>query len=172
MVKSALCSVAVNHFIHQTELRTLKAPSSQTHTPLWNNLGLQARVKYSQMLPGKHREVPIWTCFYSASYRGAWNQSLAAAHTSLACESLCLLEPKEIIGVFWSMKWKNEILSEMPPKPRAESSHNNGLTFEALLQYSWEEEWIIAAGFQKHCLKQQHTFKGYHKIENGTNDIS
>lgn len=71
MVKSALCSVAVNHFIHQTELRTLKAPSSQTHTPLWNNLGLQARVKYSQMLLGKHREVPSRTCFYSGSYRGA-----------------------------------------------------------------------------------------------------
>lgn len=71
MVKSAVCSVAVNHFIHQIELRTLKAPSSQTHTPLWNNLGLQTRVKYSQMLRGKHREVPIRTCFQATSYRGA-----------------------------------------------------------------------------------------------------
>lgn len=55
MVKSAVCSVAVNHFIHQIELRTLKAPSPQTQTPLWNNLGLQTRVKYSQMIHKKQR---------------------------------------------------------------------------------------------------------------------
>lgn len=75
MVKSAVCSVAVNHFIHQIELRTLKAPSSQTHTPLWNNLGLQTRVKYSQMFHRKHRGSNR-TCFQAASYRGAHITSL------------------------------------------------------------------------------------------------
>lgn len=58
MVKSAVCSVAVNHFIHQIELRTLKAPSSQTQTPAWSNLGLQTRVKFSWMLYRKHSELP------------------------------------------------------------------------------------------------------------------
>lgn len=81
MVKSAVCSVAVNHFIHQIELRTLKAPSTQT--PPWSNLGLQTRVKSSGMLHRKQGELPEpWLVFRPRLFDVRENIIPAAARVS------------------------------------------------------------------------------------------
>lgn len=100
----------MNHFKHQTELRTLKVPSSQTQTPLWSNLGLQRRVKFSQMLHRKHAELPEPGLFTGPVLSMPVKIKSQLRRAFPAREPLHFLDPKEIVTgiIHWSKeKWNS-----------------------------------------------------------------
>lgn len=92
MVKSAVCSVAVNHFIHQIELRTLKAPSAQP--------------KCRRGVTWDYRRASgTLACFQAASSRCA--RKYDPGCSTCLPPAIHFLDPKEIVkGIFHWLKEK------------------------------------------------------------------